>query len=321
MFNEIPVRYFGLSNINNIFDIGLSGYLIKVWYKLTHIDLRIYACEVISSVVILTSLASLGIKKAKSKFEKELFYIIVIYMLLLSIHPNKFIPYLYVIMPYFAICIALYGNKALFNTAQNDMQVRIKKNFAGLLVTMFIVSGIAFSFKSVSSNKITNYDKFIKKVVQYIPENTTVVGPKYYWPGMYKKYHFISSEQFIYEVEKVMTDTHKKDTLFQSLSLEERKRIVKKAFKNIGAEYVLYTWHSWSKISAFPRYVEGSDDVIRKYVFYHSDKLVDFLKIKYYPNRKEANKYEDEVYLSPRGFDNVGAEYQHSLKIYKLKDL
>lgn len=325
ILDEIPIRYLGLPSFSKIFEkINMNGILISryiydwKWF-LTNLNLKIYLVRSAGLICFLISTAYLMIQKIKTKGERELLFIIGIYMFLLSLHPNKFPVYLYVMMPYFGICLSLMIDKLMIGLDGHIIRPRsFKIMFLMVVVILYFSSNAIFIYKDLSSSKRRPYASFIEKVKSYIPKGSIVTGSIYFWPGLYKDYKFISVNQIVYETDKILRE-EKNGLTFVELSPAEQEKLIKAVLSRHEIEYILLTCHGLDGLTEAPGLARKMGQKIRPYLFNHAEKKADFLRENYYKGVPEAKRFEEEVFY-PRGttFDNIESEYQNSLKIYKL---
>lgn len=321
--DEIPQRYFRLPPLKDAF-VGLGGtgaYFTNLKHMVKNLDLRIYLCGIIGPVSYLLSLIWLGFKKPKSGIEKELFLLTAVYAVLLSLHPNKFGPYIYIISPFMSICLALLVD----NLSWQDL---LKKRWshrgalAFFIAALFLASNLAFIYKELNTMKVAGYLPFIARVKEHIPEGACVAGPTYFWIGMHKDYRFVSANEIEYEADKMLREG-RGGAKFSRLPTAEQDDMIKAILARHNVSYCLITCHNWDQITEGPGLADGFGGALRRYLFYNAEKRADFLKENYYPGRPEAAGFQDEIYFPPHdsmGFYNVSSEYQNSLKIYRLRE-
>lgn len=150
-----------------------------------------------------------------------------------------------------------------------------------------------------------------------IPKGSTVAGPVYFWPAMYRDYRYISAHEMMYMIDKIMRKRGC-NTILRFIPEETQREIFETALDHYKIQYFLLTTHSWEDIVEACGMSDGTGDILRRYVFDNAEKKLDLLRSEYYPGLPEAKTLKDEVWYPPSGFDNVGAEYQKSLRIYKL---
>jgi len=259
----------------------------------------------------------MSFKKAKTSNDKNLLVITLVFMGLMSIHPNKFRPYIYMATPFFAVCLAVVLHAAFSGSRSSARLLAWGRRifWSGCLI-VFFAGNILFSFKQIASPRVQPYLPFIKNIEAYIPRGTVVAGPRYFWPAMRKDHIFISSDQIVYEVDEIAKERGIK---FDTLPEAEQDRILSDVLKihNVGA--VLLTCHNWNELASFRVTSTQIGETVRRYLFNTAEKKSDFLRTLYYPEARESDNYRDELYFPPDGFYNVGAEFQNSLKVYVLR--
>ncbi len=323
ILDEIPVRYFFLPNLRDAFENEIvngavvNKYADKIKWLAANLNSKVYIAQVSGTICLIIALAYLLFKRRKSRSEKDIVLITFAYMVFLSILPNKFNAYLYVISPYLTTCLVV----SLFSLFKNSGRVKsyLKKATAIILALLFLSSNLIFIYKTLTSPKIKSYDSFIKNVTDVVPKGSVIAGPVYFWPGLQRDYHFISANQIIYETDEVLRD-RKNGMRFEDLSRDEQDVVVREALARHDIRYVLLTCHRWEYLTeAFTLAVDFSRG-LRHYLFYNGTKRLDVLKKIYYEARPEAGSFEEEAYTTPAGvgYNNVSEEYQNSLKIYEL---
>jgi len=322
ILDEIPQRYFGLPPLKNAFK-GLGGtgdYFTNLKHMVKNFDLRIYLCGIIAPASYLLSIIWLAVKKDKARRAKELLLLTAVYAALLSLHPNKFGPYIYVISPFASICLALL----IDDLSRKDLlekKISRKGILAFLLVTVFLTSNLALVYKELTTKKVPGYLSFIDRVKARIPKGSCVAGPVYFWIGMNKDYRYLSANEIEYKVDMELAEKGGR-VKFALLSKEVQGAMIKKILSGYGIQYCLITCHNWDSVTEGPGLADGFGEALKRYLFYNAEKETDFLKENYYPGRAEAKTQKDELYFPPHdsiGFNNVSSEYQNSLKIYKIK--
>lgn len=322
VLDEIPQRYFRLPPLKDAFVSmgGTGAYFTALKHMVKNLDLRIYLCGVIGPASYLLALAWLAVKRNKSGRERELFLLTAVYALLLSLHPNKFGPYIYVVSPFMSICLALL----IDGLSEKDLLIRklsYKGALAFLLVFVLSASNLAFVYKELTTKKVPAYSPFLNRVKEYIPKGACVAGPVYFWLGLNKDYSYVSANAIEYAVASELAEKGG-GVKFAQLSKEAQGSMIKEVFARYNIRYCLITCHNWDSITEGPGLAAGFGEALKSYLFYNAEKKADFLNENYYPGRAEARTREDELYFPPHdsiGFNNVSSEYQNSLKIYKLK--
>jgi len=325
MLDEVPVRYFGLPPIKTIFIAKTIGhnisneYFSSIKWGMTHLDPRFVFCEMAAKAPLILSLVYVGFKKFKSEGLKDLFLITLLYVLFMSFHPNKFGPYIYLVVPYLVICLSVF----LRDFAEKGPVSRntgIKRAIAALVMAAFLLSNLTLIYKELVSKKVSSYSRFIGEASGYIPKGSTVAAPAYFWIGMHKDYNFISANQVVYEIEEILRKEYAGAKLID-LPVNEQDALVKKVLGRHKIQYLLMTWHYWEGITEASTLAEGAGNALRRYLFYNAEKEKDYVRSNYYPDMPQAARFEDEVYEPPAGnsFNNVSEEYQKSLKIYRVK--
>lgn len=318
MLDEFPVRYFSFPPLRDAFKssegaVFRNDYLDKIRWMFTGMDLRVYFCKVAGTTLFLFSLFYLLFKKGKSHTEKELFIISFVYTAFLSLHPNKFNAYIYIISPYLAMCLAIFFRDLVFRQA-------IIKTAAIIMAALFFAANYAFIYKELNPKKYIPYFTFINNTAKNIPQGAVVAGPLYFWLGFDKSYKFISANEVIYIAEKMFSkDAGAKR--FNGLPPEERLAVIRKIFEDCGIEYVLLTRHSWEGLTEAAMSAEGFTLSLRKYLYNEGSKETDLLRDNYYKNIPAAKTFEEELYDAPADmpYHNSNCEYQNTLKIYRLR--
>lgn len=316
ILDEIPVRYFGFPPLRTLYQSASPGsgaanaYLDRLKWMIGYLDLRIMACEMIRSALLILPLLYLGIKKGRTAGEKTILTISGLYLILMSFHPNKFPVYIYILIPYFSVCLALLVN---------DM--RKSKIFVIILLSVFVLTNAGFIYRELFSGKIGRYEESISEIRKSIPPGSVVAGPVYFWPGLYRDYKFVSVNEIVYRIDRLLKESAG-GSGFTALEQNERDLLIDKALKQKSVEYVLLTTHYWDGLTEAPGLAAGLGEDVRRYLFNNSQKILDLLRVYYYPGLPETGVFADEVYGQPLGrpgFQNVSEEYQKSLKIYRLK--
>lgn len=326
ILDEIPVRYFGLPPIKHIFiQKAVDGriyndYFYSLIWFVTHADLRSYFCELASRVPFILSLAYLGFKREKTGPRKDILVISALFIALMSIHPNKFGPYIYMVTPYLAICLAASYFDCM-NTGVFSRKIDVRRALALLIMAVFLSSNMILIYRDFATKKIPDYDGFIRQVSKDVPGGSTVAAPVYFWLGMHKDYAFISANQIIYEIDRIMRE-EKNGSEFRSLSVGEQDAVVRKALAAHNVRYAFITVHLWDRITEVPDLARGAGSALRRYLFYNADKTADYLHDNFYEDEPYARRFEDEVYGLRPGrseFFNVSDEYRKSLKVYRVR--
>jgi hypothetical protein len=171
--------------------------------------------------------------------------------------------------------------------------LQLKKSLT-ILLYIFLLINVVYLGRLLTTNKIGDYNKFIGEVESYIPKGSTVLGPRYFWVGLYKGRDFISTENLI--------------------NYMERGGDMADFIKERHVDYVLSTCHSFIDISDGPRFKRSGEGPFREYLKNHT-KVKDFLYENFYPTPPEHEEYHAPPGY---GYNNVAEEYQKSLKIYKI---
>jgi hypothetical protein len=326
ILDEIPVRYFGLPPVRNIFNnIWVDGRLVNRYiydlnWLISNVNLNIYFARMSGQIILFASFAALIIKKFKTKSEFFLLFIISVFIISMSVHPNKFPAYLYEMVPYFGICLSLPTDRLIAGFSARGMKPDMFKTiFFAMILILYFSANAAFIYKDLSSGKRQPYAGFIEKVKSYIPPGSSVAGPIYFWPGLYKDYSYISVNQIMYEADKILRD-EKNGLRFEKLTFAGQEELIGTILSRHGIEYMLLTCHRLDELTEAPGLAKEMGEGIRSYLTNHTEKRADFLRANYYKDLPEAGRFEEEVYY-PSGatFDNPASEYQNSLKIYKIK--
>jgi uncharacterized membrane protein len=326
ILDEIPVRYFGLPHLKNVFETRVINnnicneyfYLIK-WCA-TSLDLRVYFCEVMAKAPLILSLVYLCFKKNKTEGQRDLFLITILCVLIESFHPNKFGPYIYLAAPFLTMCLSV-SYRELMKKDATPKKYNMKRAAAILLLAAFLSSNFIFIYKELTSKKIRGYEGYIGEISSFIPKGSTVAAPVYFWLGMHKYYDFVSANEIVYEIDKIMK-TEWKGIVFESLPVKKQEGVIKMVLARHKIQYCLITCHYWEDITEVPGPAVGAGRALRRHLFYSADKEKDYLRLNFYKDAPRVIRFEDETYEPPAGsggFNNVSEEYQKSLKIYRVK--
>ena len=330
MLDEIPVRFFKLSPVRYLFEKGeiagvvTSKYVYNLKWLARNLDLKVYACSISSAGLFLLSFIYIGLKRRRSKSESELFLITAVFFLVLGLHPNKYPAYIYVVSPYIAICLAIWIRDLYAGIVKRRLISFIASAAVLLFILALILSNLVFIYKAVSNKRFEDYSLYMDKVRSYIPSDSVVAGPAYFWPGMQKDNSFISTNEIVYRLDSLLREEEGSRPFF-SLPESRQEALISRILMDYKIRYFLLTCHEPEEITEAPGLAGGEGypltKALRKYLFYNAEKEADFLRKNYYRGESEAADFDKERYNPPpgTGFYNVTAEYQNSLKVYKLK--
>ncbi len=326
LLDEIPVRYFSLPPFRALYQSAPPGsdaanaYVYLLSWMFGTLDLRIVACETARSALLVMPVLYLTIKK-KILRENSVLVITGMYMLLMGFHPNKFPVYLYILVPYFSICLAVMVGDLFKMENGKAPGVSLKRSFAIVLLALFMLTNVVFIGKELFSGKIGRYDEAIAGIRELVPPGSIVAAPVYFWPGMFRDYRFVSVNEIVYAIEKSLKDSGI-NSGFSSLGEGEKEELIKGVLAGKNVEYAFITTHTWDGLTEAPGLAKDCGEEIKRYIFYNGTKVLDLLRTFYYPGMPEAGAFEEEVYNQPAGrpgFRNVSEEYQKGLKIYRLR--
>lgn len=303
MLDEIPVRYFGLPPVKTLFSYITrenklyNAYFQSIWWNFTNLDMRIYFCEIASRSPFILAFVYLIFRKIRMEGRKDLLLITALYIFLMSFHPNKFGPYIFLILPFLAMCLSVsYCDLAEGRALSKKMRARYAAGL--LLLWAFMSSNLVLIYKELTSKNIGSYGGYIAEVSARIPKGSTVVAPVYFWAGMHRDYDFISANQIVYEIDGVMRDENG-GAKFESLPAAEQENILKRIFTRHKIRYVFMTCHLWEDITEVPALAAGTGAALERYLSRNSSREKDSIK--------------------QAGFSNVSEEYQKSLAVYRLR--